>query len=183
MNVFEYAGGFFVLERLDALFIEQADVVLETTLATRSHAPRIRRFKAAGYRIELIYLRPPSADFSVARVARRVAEGGHGIPEAALRRRFVLSLDYLETTYKPLVDAWEVYASSDDGLELLDLGTEMKMLFDRETVLKAGRDAARIAREGTREEKSGKFLPPPGWKGHLVTAADAPPAPRKKKTA
>ena len=71
---------------------------------------------------ELVYLRPPSADFSVARVARRVAEGGHGIPEAALRRRFVLSLDYLETVYKPLVDAWEVYASSDDGLELLDWG-------------------------------------------------------------
>ena len=56
----------------------------------------------------------------------------------------------------------------------------MKMLFDRETVLKAGRDAARIAREGTREEKSGKFLPPPGWKGHLVTAADAAPAPKTR---
>ena len=62
-----------MLERLDALFGERADVVLETTLATRSHAPRIGRFKAAGYRVELICLRPPSADFSVARVARRVA--------------------------------------------------------------------------------------------------------------
>ena len=56
----------------------------------------------------------------------------------------------------------------------------MSTIFDTETVLKAGRDAARIAREGTREEKSGKFLPPPGWKGHLVTAADAAP-PRKRK--
>jgi hypothetical protein len=34
---------------------------------------------------------------------------------------------------------------------------------------------------GTRKEKSGKFLPPPGWKGHLVTAADAPAAPKKKR--
>lgn len=57
----------------------------------------------------------------------------------------------------------------------------MSTIFDIETVLKAGRDAARIAREGTREERSGKFLPPPGWKGHLVTAADAPTAPRKKR--
>lgn len=120
----DLAAGRLVLERLDALFVERADVVLETTLATRSHAPRLRRFKAAGYRVELIYLRPPSADFSVARVARRVAQGGHGIPEATLRRRFTLSLDYLETTYKPLVDAWEVYASSDDGLELLDWGPQ-----------------------------------------------------------
>ena len=57
----------------------------------------------------------------------------------------------------------------------------MNTIFDRETTLKALRDAARIAREGTREEKSGKFLPPPGWKGHLVTADDAPRAPRKKR--
>jgi len=48
----------------------------------------------------------------------------------------------------------------------------MSQIFDTETVLKAGRDAARIAREGTREEKSGKFLPPPGWKGRLITATD-----------
>lgn len=130
----DLAAGRLVLERLDALFVERADVVLETTLATRSHAPRIRRFKASpgpgsarpeddeGYRVELIYLRPPSADFSVARVARRVAQGGHGIPEDTLRRRFALSLDYLETVYKPLVDSWEVYASSDEETELLDWG-------------------------------------------------------------
>ncbi|MEI9965566.1 MAG: hypothetical protein WDM92_13760 [Caulobacteraceae bacterium] len=49
----------------------------------------------------------------------------------------------------------------------------MSTIFDTETVLKAGREAAWIAEHGTREEKSGRFLPPPGWKGHLVTAADA----------
>jgi len=42
----------------------------------------------------------------------------------------------------------------------------MNRIFDTETVLKAGRAAAEIAKHGTREEKSGKFLPPPGWKGH-----------------
>jgi len=111
-----------VLERLDDLFAERADVVLETTLATRSHAVRVREWKAAGYRVELVYLRAPSADFSVARVARRVAQGGHGIPEETLRRRFLLSLDYLETVYKPIVDSWEVFASSDEDVKLLDWG-------------------------------------------------------------
>jgi predicted ABC-type ATPase len=116
----DLAAGRLVLERLDALFDDRADVVLETTLATRSHAARIRKWKAAGYRIELVYLRPPSADFSVMRVARRVAQGGHGIPEDTLRRRFTLSLDYLEAVYKPLVNSWEVYAVSDEGLVLLE---------------------------------------------------------------
>ena len=49
----------------------------------------------------------------------------------------------------------------------------MKALFDHETVLKASRRAAQMAKHGTREEKSGRFLPPPGWKGHLVTGKDA----------
>ena len=47
----------------------------------------------------------------------------------------------------------------------------MSTIFDRETTLKALRDAARIAKHGTREEKSGRFLPPPGWKGRLITGA------------
>lgn len=117
----DLAAGRLVLERLDELFAARADVVLETTLASRSHAVRIRDWKAAGYRVELVYLRAPSADFSIARVARRVAQGGHGIPEDVLRRRFRLSLDYLETVYKPIVDSWEIYASSDEGLVLLEM--------------------------------------------------------------
>lgn len=118
----DLAAGRRVLERLDALIDARADIVLETTLASRSHARRLRACRAAGYRIELIYLRLPDAEASIARVRRRVERGGHGIPEATLRRRFPLSLDYLETVYKPLVDSWEIYANGDDGLELLDWG-------------------------------------------------------------
>lgn len=118
----DLAAGRRVLEWLDALAAEGADFVLETTLATRSHAVRIRDWKVAGYRFELIYLRLPSADHSVARVAHRVSEGGHGIPEETLRRRFDLSLGYLESTYKPLADEWKVYASGGPAPELLDWG-------------------------------------------------------------
>ena len=48
----------------------------------------------------------------------------------------------------------------------------MNTFFDSKTVLEALRDAARIAKHGTREEQSGRFLPPPGWKGRVVTATD-----------
>lgn len=56
-----------------------------------------------------------------------------------------------------------------------------KSIFDHETILKAGKRAAEMAKHGSREEKSGKFLPPPGWKGHLVTADDLLPAPKRKR--
>lgn len=116
----DLAAGRLVLERLEALVAERADFVLETTLASRSHAVRIRRWKAAGYRVELIYLRLPSADASIARVAHRVARGGHGIPTETLLRRFGVSLEYLETVYKPLVDSWKVYRAGEGVPELLD---------------------------------------------------------------
>lgn len=111
-----------VLERLEDLIAARADVVLETTLTTRTHARRIRDWKVAGYRFELIYLRLPSVEASIARVAHRVERGGHGIPEETLRRRYPLSLQYLETTYKPLADDWRIYASGGEVLELLDWG-------------------------------------------------------------
>tara|TARA_R110002051_G_scaffold196735_2_gene264398 strand:+ start:75 stop:641 length:567 start_codon:yes stop_codon:yes gene_type:complete len=131
----DLAAGRRVLERLDALIAARADIVLETTLATRSLARRLRACRAApdrlarpdhqeAYRIELIYLRLPDAEASIARVRHRVERGGHGIPEATLRRRFPLSLAYLETVYKPLVDAWEVYASGGETPELLDWGPQ-----------------------------------------------------------
>lgn len=56
----------------------------------------------------------------------------------------------------------------------------MSIKFDTKTILKAGRAAAHTAKHGTREEQSGKFLPPPGWKGHLVTADDVVPKKRGK---
>ncbi len=58
----------------------------------------------------------------------------------------------------------------------------MSSIFDRETTRQAFKDAAWIAEHGTREEKSGRFLPPPGWKGTLVTA-DTLPEPRTPEAA
>jgi predicted ABC-type ATPase len=120
----DLAAGRLVLERLDALVGERADIVLETTLATLTHARRIRRWRAEGYRIEIIYLALPTAEDSIARVARRVAQGGHGIPEARLRRRFELSLEYFDTLYKPLADEWEMWVSGDAAYELIDWGSQ-----------------------------------------------------------
>ena len=48
-----------------------------------------------------------------------------------------------------------------------------------ELIEQALREAAWIANHGTREEKSGRFLPPPGWKGRLVTDDDDGLPPKK----
>ena len=52
-----------------------------------------------------------------------------------------------------------------------------------ELIEQALREAAWIANHGTREEKSGRFLPPPGWKGRLVTDDDGLPPKKPVKAA
>ena len=65
-------AGRAVLRRLDELAMERRSFGFETTLASRSFGPRIRRLIAAGYECHLVFLWLPSADFAVARVADRV---------------------------------------------------------------------------------------------------------------
>jgi predicted ABC-type ATPase len=47
-------------------------------------------------------------------VRRRVAQGGHGLPEDVIRRRFAKSGHYFETLYKSLVDEWYIWESLEE---------------------------------------------------------------------
>ena len=48
-------------------------------------------------------------DTAIARVASRMRQGGHDIPEKVIRRRFAAGLRNLEQAYKAAVDSWAVY--------------------------------------------------------------------------
>lgn len=80
------------------------DFGFETTLAGRGYLRLIRRLRADGWRIELIYLALPNAEMAKLRVAERVSHGGHDIPAADIERRFFRSLENLFTEYASLVD-------------------------------------------------------------------------------
>jgi len=113
-------AGRLMLARIDELIEDGADFVVETTLASLAYAQKISAWRMRGYRVSLIYLRLDSVDESMLRVQRRVAAGGHGIPEEAVRRRFGKSLAYLETIYKPIVDAWYIWESREGAFRLVE---------------------------------------------------------------
>ena len=67
----------------------------ETTLSGRSYIPQIKKWQENGWKVVLIYLYIPSADFSANRVELRVRQGGHGIPLDAIVRRYPRSIKNL----------------------------------------------------------------------------------------
>jgi len=60
-----------------------------------------------------LFLWLPSSDIAVARVARRVSEGGHRIPDDVIRRRYIAGVRNMRRLYLPLVDIGLVYDNSD----------------------------------------------------------------------
>ena len=81
----------------------------ETTLSGRGYLRMIEQWRQAGYRVKLIFLQLASPEEAIARVAQRVRQGGHDIPEAVIRRRFFAGLTNFQRHYAPMVDAWMLY--------------------------------------------------------------------------
>ncbi|MDP6490522.1 MAG: zeta toxin family protein [Kiritimatiellia bacterium] len=105
-------AGKVMLRELDDHLSHRRNVAIETTLSGRRYARLIPRWRQQGYAVKLIFLALPSVDLALARVAIRVRQGGHAIPEPTVRRRFTSGQENFERVYKPLVDAWAHYDSS-----------------------------------------------------------------------
>ncbi|MDP1927748.1 MAG: hypothetical protein Q8K62_04465 [Thiobacillus sp.] len=70
--------------------------------------------------MSLFFLALDTPEIAIARVATRVSQGGHYVPEATVRRRFDVGLKNFNTLYKPLVDHWMLYINTGDEPLLVD---------------------------------------------------------------
>lgn len=113
-----------MLKEIESNVIAGNSFAIETTLSGKTYAKDIIEWKKLGYHITLFFLSLPSAEFAIARVAARVASGGHDIPEATIRRRFKTGLKHFHELYKPLADSWSLYDNSHQQPILLE--TEVK---------------------------------------------------------
>lgn len=111
-----------LLRLLDDLIAQRRSFAVETTLASRSLAPKVAVWKAAGFTVELIYVYLPSADISVERVAARVRHGGHNVPEATIRRRYLRGVRNFVRMYRPISDHWQVHVNLGITPELIAEG-------------------------------------------------------------
>ena len=64
-------------------------------------------------------------ELAVARVAARVAQGGHDVPEHVIRRRYVAGWRNFQEKFKRLVDAWAYYDNSGEWPVLVEQGNKV----------------------------------------------------------
>ncbi len=113
----DWRAGREMLTRINDCIGAGLNVAFETTLASLSYAKKIPSWQRAGCSIALVYLRLANVEMSIERVRRRVAQGGHGVSEDAIRKRFSKSLDYFERLYRPLVDEWYIWDSLEGSFQ------------------------------------------------------------------
>ena len=107
------------LHEIKASVEKREDFAFETTLAGRGYLKLVRRLRAQGWWVELIYLARPSMEMSKMRVAERVAHGGHNVPTTSIERRFSRSLANLLNVFSCETDACRCFMNSGAVPELV----------------------------------------------------------------
>ena len=105
-------AGRLMLQRIENLLAKDVSFSIETTLATKSYINLVRRAQGKGYKVHILFFWLRTPELAIQRVAERVANGGHNIPEDVIRRRYVAGINNLFRLFIAEVDFWDLYDNS-----------------------------------------------------------------------
>lgn len=71
-----------------------------------------------------VFLSLPSPEEAIDRVAERVRQGGHDVPEDVIRRRFASGWSNFMNLYRHEVDEWLLYDNGGSGPVLIERGSK-----------------------------------------------------------
>jgi predicted ABC-type ATPase len=91
---------------------EGVPFAFETVFSHPSNLMDLLRLKRDGYTITLVFVTTGDVEVNVGRVAARVQEGGHNVPEERIRERYVRSLRFLPRAAE-VADRTFLYDSTD----------------------------------------------------------------------
>lgn len=93
-------AGRIALNKIKKLFEEGISFNQETTLCGNSIIKNIYKAKQLGYKIELYFVSVETPEIAKERIRIRVANGGHGIADSDVERRFIDSRNNLKKILK-----------------------------------------------------------------------------------
>lgn len=80
---------------LDEAISQRRSILVETVLSSDKFIDRVDRALASGYWVGLVFMLLQNPSINVKRVAARVAQGGHAVPEDRIRARWTRSMERL----------------------------------------------------------------------------------------
>ena len=116
-------AGRMMLAEIDRHAAAGRSFAFETTLAGHTYVRRIEKWRAAGFRVKLIFLSLDSVEEATARVATRVRQGGHNVASEVIRRRFAAGMRNFLDIYRHRVDYWQWFDNRGAQPRLLEEGT------------------------------------------------------------
>lgn len=87
-----FEAGRIMLNRINELLETGVTFAFETTLATKSYKSKIEQAQVRGYKVTLLFFWLENVELALSRVATRVKEGGHNMPEEVIKRRYVAGI-------------------------------------------------------------------------------------------
>ena len=118
-------AGRVMLEEIADCVRRKESFAFETTLSGLGYLTHIQQWRTQGFLVSLYFLALPNVEMAIARVAERVRQGGHNIPEPVIRRRFIAGLRNFEQHYKAEVDDWTKYNNAGEIPVLLEWGENL----------------------------------------------------------
>ncbi|SMG54155.1 Predicted ABC-type ATPase [Marivirga sericea] len=116
-------AGRMMLKRIKNLLEAGESFAFETTLSTRSYVTFIEKATKLSYQVTCLFFLLDSEELAISRVATRVKEGGHHIPEEVIRRRYKSGLKNFFNLFLPRVDNWLFVNNSGDSYEIIAEGS------------------------------------------------------------
>ncbi len=93
-----------MIKRFRDLLIAKKSFAFETTASGINYLKHLKEARNYGYEVNLFFLWLSSEDLAIKRVAHRVAQGGHSIPEETIRRRYKSGIKNMVKFYLPIAD-------------------------------------------------------------------------------
>jgi len=93
-----------MIKRLKELLDADQSFAFESTASGTNYIKHLKLAKSKGYQINLTFLWLSQPEEAVKRVAQRVKQGGHYVPEDSIVRRYYAGIKNLLKHYLPLAD-------------------------------------------------------------------------------
>ena len=127
-NVAAYIQAMNKAEQLrESALLDETSFSFETVLSTVEKVDFIRRARQKGYTIQVFYVLTESVDVNIARVAKRVSQGGHDVPRDKIISRYERAMELMPEVLK-LADFAVIFDNSGDmpkALMFYSIGSEV----------------------------------------------------------